>query len=121
MSANYDLIRHYGRGGDQEQAESPAAGLQFYAMVSTKCRTRTLLTVSQLREISLELDREVGDIMRWQYGAAEALNFICVLHEGDEGVARIVVTSRYVHHCRLRGVRSIGEETNWRHVVVAMR
>ena len=55
-----------------------------------------LLTIFQLRDISLELDRASGDVMRWQYGAAVALNYVCILHEGDESVARVVVAARYV-------------------------
>lgn len=34
--------------------------------------------------------------MRWQYGAAVALNYVCVLHGGDESVAWIVVDARYL-------------------------
>ena len=121
MPARYDSLRYYARGGDQEQAESPAAGLQFYAMVSNKCHMRVLLTVPQLRDISLELDRDYGDVMRWQYGAAEALNFICVLHGGDEGVARVVVASRYVLHCWLRAFGVLQGGSNWEHVAVDAR
>ena len=34
MPFNYDLLRHYARGGGLEQEESPAAELRFYIMVS---------------------------------------------------------------------------------------
>ena len=68
--------------------------MQFYGMVSTCRYTFAVLTTVQLRAISLELDRECGDVMRWQYGAAEALNFVCVLHGGDEDAARVVVAGR---------------------------
>ena len=53
-----------------------------------------MLMSVQLQAISLELDRNAGDVMRWQYGAAEALNFVCVLHGGDEDAARVVVAGR---------------------------
>ena len=43
MSMNYNLLRRYARGFRQEQLESPAAGLQFYAMVSSIHCTRMLL------------------------------------------------------------------------------
>ena len=48
-----------------------------------------------MRQISRELDGEEGDVMVWQYGAAEALNYICVLHGGDERVAWTIVSARY--------------------------
>ena len=96
MPSNYDLLRRYARGIGREQVESPAAGLEFYAMVSTVGYKCSLLMVEKLRAISLEQDRVVGDVMRWQYGAAEALHYICVLHGGDEDVARVVVAARYV-------------------------
>ena len=95
MPFNYQLLRRYARGIRREQVESPAAGLEFYAMVSTVQYECSLLMVEKLRAISLEQDRE-GDVMRWQYGAAEALSYVCVLHAGDEGVARVVVVARYV-------------------------
>ena len=34
--------------------------------------------------------------MVWQYGAAEALNYICVLHGGDERAAWTIVAARWV-------------------------
>ena len=88
MPSHYDLLRRYARGIGREQVESPAAGLEFYAMVSTVGYKCSLLMVEKLRAISLEQDRVVGDVMRWQYGAAEALHYICVLHGGDEDVER---------------------------------
>ena len=96
MPSNYDLLRRYARGIGREQVESPAAGLEFYAMVSSVWYKCSLLIVEKLRAISLEQDRVEGDVMRWQYGAAEALHYVCVLHAGDEGVARVVVVARYV-------------------------
>ena len=46
----------------------------------------------------MELDRAARDVMRWQYGAAVALNYVCILHEGDESVAWVVVAARYVFY-----------------------
>ena len=45
MPFNYEMLRYYGRGGDLEQAESPAARLRFYDMVSNSCCIRMLLTM----------------------------------------------------------------------------
>lgn len=42
------------------------------------------------------MDGIAGDVMVWQYGAAVALNYVCVLHGGDEDVARVIVAARYV-------------------------
>ena len=96
MPMNYNLLRGYARGRGQEQLENPAAALEYYGLVSTVRYTRSALTAGQLRAISLELDSTAGDVMRWQYGAAEALNYVCVLHGGSEEVARVVVASRCV-------------------------
>lgn len=96
MPLNYNLLRRYARGVGREQLSSPAAGLEFYVMVSSVHCTRMLLTAAQLRNLSVEMDRAAGDVMIWQYGAAVALNYVCVLHEGDEGVARVIVANRYV-------------------------
>ena len=96
MPFNYDLLRQYARGVGQEQREDPAADLAFYEMVSIACYMCSLLMVGKLRDISLEQDRVAGDVVRWQYGAVEALSYVCVLHGGNEGVARVVVAARYV-------------------------
>ena len=105
MPFNYSTLERYAQGDDEEQGESPAARLRFYDMVSyVKC-TRMPLTAVQLREISLELDRAAGDVMVWQYGAAVALNKICMLHRGDEGAARLVVAAR----CVLRRLVHVGQ------------
>ena len=65
---------------------------------------RLLLTGDKLREICRQVDRAEGDTMVWQYGAAVALNYICVLHGGDEGVAWTIVVARYVLRMLLVGV-----------------
>ena len=107
MPFNYNRLRRYARGAGREQLENPAASLEFYVMVSSNLCTRSLLTAAQLRAISLELDRAGGAAMVWQYGAAEALNYVCVLHHGDEDVARVVVAAR----CVLRRHMRIGSIT----------
>lgn len=102
MPFNYNTLQRYARGDDQEQEVSPAADLQFHDLVSYVQYTRMLLTAMQLRGISLELDRAAGSVMIWQYGAAVALNYVCVLHGGDEGAARLVVAARCVLHLYVR-------------------
>lgn len=102
MPFNYNTLRRYARGEDAEEQASPAADLEFYDLVSYVPCTRTPLTTAQLRGISLELDRVAGDVMIWQYGAARALNYICVLHRGNEGAAWVVVAARCVLRCLLR-------------------
>lgn len=96
MPLDYDSLQHYVLEDGREEIESAAVNLEYYVMVSSCCYIRLLLTRSQLRDMSLELDRAAGDVMIWQYGAAEALNYICILHGGDEEVARVVVAARYV-------------------------
>ena len=43
MPFNYDLLRQYARGEGLEQEDSPAAGMEYYVMVSNSQYTRLLL------------------------------------------------------------------------------
>ena len=110
MPDNYRLLQRYARGEGLEQLDNPAAELQYYGMVSSSRYNVAMLMVAQLQAISLELDRDAGDVMQWQYGAAEALNFVCVLHGGDEGAARVIVAAR----CVLASLYT-GDCQLWRH------